>query len=492
MVHTNKRHIVYDQGCAAFALVCLLAVALFGACASSKGDDEARGAFQSGNYAAAARSTQKQIKTGVGQVDKKLDAAILLHYAKAWQKSADAFNQTDRDIEAAFTKSISRGVASAAFNENADEYSGNIYEYLLLNAFNCLNYYALGDLDEALVEIRKIENKQKQYVARYGELALAADEDEGGKEADAASKTMNVDLRSVRQSTPRRPTEDDVYKDSAFAHYLATLLYLEDASGTPELHAREYAAINAGFECASLDEDFAIPEGKGRLDFLSLSGKIVERREGVIYFPPFAAGGTPLFITSLRIGDVVIPAFRLKYVWPYVPEDETGTLVRPPDFINRVRVSVCAGAKYSAKAREVARADLKLVEWFDAAVQKDVALKARGEFNKSKWRSTTKKAAAVTAAAALIQATPENFRVLAEIAATKSLDAVDLAETADIRQCRYFPALACGGGFSLGEGVYSARVEYFDARGIQAGAETFDALEVQSGRITLVESVCAR
>ena len=473
-------------------VVCAAAVLCVVSCASSKGDDEARGAFQVGNYTAAARSTQKQIKKGVGQVDKKLDAAILLHYAKAYQKSADAFNQTDRDIEAAFTKSISRGVASAAFNENADEYSGNIYEYLLLNAFNCLNYYAMGDLDEALVEIRKIENKQKEYVARYGELALAADEDEGGKEAEAASKTMNVDLHSVRQSTPRKPTEDDIYKDSAFAHYLAALLYLEDASGTPELHARQYAALNAGFECASLDEDFAIPQGKGRLDFVSLSGKIVERREGVIYFPPFAAGGTPLFITSLRIGDVVIPAFRLKYVWPYVPEDETGTLVRPADFINCVRVSVCEGEKYSSKAHEVARAELKLVEWFDEAVQKDVALKARGEFNKSIWRSTTKKAAAVTAAAALIQATPENFRVLAEIAATKSLDAVDLAETADTRQCRYFPALACGGGFSLDEGVYSARVEYFDARGRQAGSETFDALEVKAGRIKLVETVCAR
>ena len=491
MLQSNKRHIVHTQGCAAFALVCAVGVVLLVACASSKGEDEARGAFQVGNYTAAAKSVQKQIKKGVGQVDKKLDAAILLHYARSWQKSADAFNQTDRDIEAAFTKSISRGVASAAFNENADEYSGNIYEYLLLNAFNCLNYYALGELDEALVEIRKIENKQKQYVARYGELALAVD-DEDEDEVSAASKTMNVDLRSVRQSTPRRPTEEDVYKDSAFAHYLAALLYLEDKSGTPELHARQYEAINAGFECATLDEDFAIPQGKGRLDFLSLSGKIVERREGVIYFPPFAAGGTPLFITSLRIGDVVIPAFRLKYVWPYVPEDADGILVRPADFINRVRVSVCEGEKYSSKAHEVARAELKLVEWFDEAVQKDVALKARGEFNKSIWRSTTKKAAAVTAAAALIQATPENFRVLAEIAATKSLDAVDLAETADIRQCRYFPALACAGGFSLDEGVYSARVEYFDARGLQAGSETFDALEVRAGRIKLVESVCAR
>ena len=65
-------------------------------------------------------------------------------------------------MEQTRTKSISQAAGATVLNENITEYNGNIYEYLLINAFNSLNYYNLGNLEEALVEIRKIENKQNE------------------------------------------------------------------------------------------------------------------------------------------------------------------------------------------------------------------------------------------------------------------------------------------------------------------------------------------
>ncbi len=297
-----------------------------------------------------------------------------------------------------------------------------------------------------------------------------------------SAKTMNVNMREVYRQTPRKPTEADVYKDSAFAHYLAALMYIQDKSGTPELHVREYEAINRGVKCASLRDDLKIPSGMGRLDFVSLAGKIICRKEGTVYFPSFAANGTPIFLTSVTIAGITIPAFRLKYVYPYVEADKNGNLIKPSDSISSIKVTLSDGST----------ARLNLIEWFDEAVQKDVALRARKDFTRSIFRSTTKKAAAVTSAAVAIRATPEKFRSITEIAVTKALDAVDLAETADIRQCRYFPSFAAGGGFTLKPGIYSAKVEYFDTNENLVGTETFENLEVKAGRPTIVESICVK
>lgn len=451
-------------------------------CASSRIDNAALDeAFSIGNYSLCAELIRNTVSKKNPQIDRLLDAAILEHYAKSYEASSKSFSEADRAIEATYTKSIARAVGAASLNEGFSEYAGNIYEYILLNAFNSLNYYNRGELDGALVEIRKIEIKQKEYIAKYGELALE-DEEADYSSVNSFSKSIHVSMDSVYKRIPRRPTEADVYKDSAFAHYLAALLYLQDKSGSPELHAREYSAINRGAGYASLKEDFALPAGMGRLDIISLAGKIIERQEGTVYIPSFAENGTPLFITSVEVNGAVIPAFRLKYVYPCVQEDKDGNLIRPQDSIQAVQVTLDSGNS----------AQLKLVEWFDDAVRKDVAVKARREFTRSIVRSTTKKAAAVASASFALSAAPEQLRFLAEIAAVKSLDAVDLAETADVRQCRYFPSFAAGGGFTLQPGIYSGKVEYFDMQGNSAGTERFENIRVFPGEITIVESVCVR
>lgn len=463
------------------SLFSLFFVFLLIGCASTKVDLEAEKFFSEGNYSACASVIQKSISKKNPPIDKALDVAILNHYSKNYLQSSKDFNQTDRQIEDAYTKSISKTAGAASLNENISDYTGNVYEYLLLNAFNSLNYYNMGEFDEALVEIRKIENKQKEYISKYGELALQDLDVDTEALADSA-KTINVNMREVYRSVPRKPTEEDIYKDSAFAHYLAALMYIQDKSGTPELHVREYEAINRGVKCASLRDDLKIPSGMGRLDFVSLAGKIICRKEGTVYFPSFAANGTPVFLTSVTIAGVTIPAFRLKYVYPYVEADKNGNIIKPEDSISSIKVTLSDGSSVR----------LGLIELFDEAVQKDVALRARRDFTRSIFRSTTKKATAVAAAATAIRVTPEKFRAITEIAVTKSLDAVDLAESADIRQCRYFPSFAAGGGFTLKPGSYSATVEYFDTNGNLVGTEAFENLEVAAGRPTIVESVCIK
>lgn len=414
-----------------------------------------------------------------GSIDTQIDVAMAQHYEKQYSYSAATFNRADILMEQARTKSLTQTAGSVVLNENIMDYNGNIYEYLLINAFNSLNYYNLGNLEEALVEIRKIENKQKLYVNLYGDLVLS-EEVEDYASLEKAGSYMSLDMRRIYESVPRDARESDIYKDSAFAHYLATLLYLQYGGGSPELHARQYRSLWSKNNQATLDEDLSIPKGYGRLDFIALGGKIIQRHERELYFPDYDGDGIGDFIPSLIIDDVSIPAFRLKYVYPAIYEDADGHVAFPGTKIAEIRVVLSDG-------RETV---LKLVENFDLAVQKDVASKAKKAFVRSLFRSTLKKASAVSAAAVAISSTPEDFRFLSEMAAIASLEAVDLAETADIRQAGNLPSSVYGGGFTLKSGIYSGRIEYFDGNGKCIHYEEFSNVQVKEGIPVIVESIC--
>lgn len=414
-----------------------------------------------------------------GGIDTQIDVAMAQHYEKEYSYSAATFNRTDILMEQARTKSISQAAGATVLNENITEYNGNIYEYLLINAFNSLNYYNLGNLEEALVEIRKIENKQKLYVNLYGDLVLSKDEEDYSALENAGSY-MSLDMGQIYESFPREPKESDIYRDSAFAHYLAALMYLQYGGGSPELHSKQYKALWSQSNQASLDDDLSIPKGYGRLDFIALGGRIICRHEKELYFPDYDGDGIGDFIPSLRIDGVTIPAFRLKYVYPAIFEDAEGHVAFPGTRISKIHVVLSDG-------RET---NLELVENLDLAVQKDVASKAKKAFVRSLFRSTLKKASAVSAAAVGISSTPADFRFLAELAAIASLEAVDLAETADVRQAKNFPSVIYGGGFTLESGLYSGKIEYFDKNGKCLYCEYFKDIQVKEGIPVIVESVC--
>lgn len=492
LIHAKKRW----QACIFLLLFCVCAFLL--SCASAPKDGYAAKSFDKayseGKYEDCAKM---RIEADDERIDYVLDAAMLYHAAGNWDASRSAFEAGEKRIDEAFTKSITRTAAATLFNDNIKEYPGNIYEYLMLNAFNSLNYYNQGDLEGAMVEIRKLDVKNKEYVNQYGETALI---DPSGDDSGLTSSSLakaGVNMSEIMSRSPKKPTEEDIYRDSALVRYLGLVFrtMYGDNAGNNEIDGRYLAALNSDFANAVSDE-LSIPSGMGRLDVLAMTGKIAEREAAYNTFPlGLLAGLAPHLL--LAVGDPSL--FNLTFGFPrYVSEAES---VIPISVI--VKSQNVAGENANGESGEGGNAgenesessiDIKKLESFDEAVRKDVAVKARRAYIRSIYRSASKKITTIASSEASLAAA-ENGSDLAYLIAQATaatairgaLAALDKSEVPDTRQCKYFPKSAYAGGVNVPPGTYNVIIKYSNGT-----VQTKEGVAVQRGKITLVEEVCVK
>lgn len=427
-----------------------------------------------------------------------LDAAILEHMDENFSDSQDDLNDTVRAIDDAFTKSVSREAGAAVFNDNISEYSGNIYEYLFVNAFNALNYYNQDNLEEALVEIRQLDVKNREYVSKYGEVALMAgdenlsakvENDENISDTSSALEMVGVDKSEILSQAPKKPTEADVYRDSAFVRYLAFMMRSMYDDVNNEVDGKFLSALNPDFS-STVENVMNIPYGKGRLDVLSLAGKIANRQEGEVVFPlALLSGLAPMLLMNVIYTGGSIDLFNLHFKFPvFVPEK----VVVYPEKIFAV----------NEETGERDEINFMVLENFDEAVRKDVAVVGRKAYLRSVTRSTIKKVSAIVAGETALQvanreANRDDDNMAAAIAALAvniaaktarfGLEALDKSEKPDLRQCSYFPKVAFAGGVSLKPGKYTVTVEYNNGK-----KDVFEEVEVKAGKIKMLESICIK
>ncbi len=424
----------------------------------------------------------------------KMDIAMMSHYTKDYVSSSRYFNSVNEDIKNAVTQSLAKGAIAALGNENAKEYSGSIYESHFLNVFNAFNYYNRGDLESAVALMKDLAQKRVMYDMVALAVANESDE-EAEKEASAdansklstraAASSINVDMNAINRRSPRKPTEEDVFSDSALERYVALNFYkMQTLDRTTPIEVQGIAEQEIEQQgklfkerCLAYDvnSDINIPEGMGRVNVLAFSGLIGRRREHATYFPGDFIDGMD-FVPPVTIDEITVPAFRLKFVFP--------EFERKAKKIQRVTALI--GEK---------EIELNLLEDFDSAVEKDVNTKAYKAFKRSVFRSILKKTVAVTAGAASISAASKNgelSRLAATLAASVAIDATDLAETADIRQVMALPSSANAGGINLEAGTYPVSVRYFGANGNLIAEESLGTVNVKAGKLVLMESLCIR
>ncbi|MBI5192217.1 MAG: hypothetical protein HZA08_02110 [Nitrospirae bacterium] len=124
-----------------------------------------------------------------------MDRGMTLHIAGRYAESNQVLEMAEQRIEDLFTRRVSSEAAAFLTNDNLLQYEGEDFEKVMVNLIRALNYVYMGDIENALVEARKVDHKLNLINDRYA----------GKKNA---------------------------YKEDAFARYLAGILY--EAGGYSE------------------------------------------------------------------------------------------------------------------------------------------------------------------------------------------------------------------------------------------------------------------
>ena len=138
-----------------------------------------RGAYEAGAYDTALRELDAVAQDGSGKdaLLVPLDRGMVLHAAGRWQDSLSVLAQADALAAQLDAVSVSEEAGALITNERQRAYKGEDFEKLMISVLQALNYAELGQDEEALVEVRQVnERLQKMIVEEkkpYEQLAIA-------------------------------------------------------------------------------------------------------------------------------------------------------------------------------------------------------------------------------------------------------------------------------------------------------------------------------
>jgi hypothetical protein len=375
-----------------------------------------------------------------------LDKGMLTHYAGLYGESSRLLEAGERAMEAAFTKSISMEIGTYLLNDNTREYAGEDYEDLYINAFNALNYYHRGDIEGALVETRRMNNKARYLADKYGVMLT-------GLQKKALEESAEI---------PPNPDAVSNFTDSALARYLGVLFYRsagrrDDARiDRDQLKAvfANYPALYPHPVPSSISGELETPPGMARLNVLAFSGLSPVKEAAVLRLP--LPGG--------------------RWIKIALPE-----MISRRSEVGKIEVLFDDG-------RSV---ELELLENIDAVARETFKERKNIIYMKTIIRSTMKSAASVALDAQSKESEGNTGLVLGILSILTQVYA-EASEQADLRISRYFPAKAWAGGIDLEPGVYSFRVNYYGTSGRPLVSLEYHDMMIREGALNLTEAVCLK
>ena len=348
-----------------------------------------------------------------------LDRGMVLHFAGMFEESIRDLHRAEQLIEEAFTISLTQEMGTFLLNDNVRDYSGEDYEDLYINVFNALNFFHLGDIEGALVEIRRLNLK----------LNFLADRHERVKRRVTDSNPM-IDIRNI-------PMEASRFSNSALARYLGVLFYR--ATGRHDSARVDFEELHRAFELApqvynhpipsSVADELFVPPGLGRLNVIAFTGlSPVKERENLFLPLPFPP-----------------PHHFIRFEYP--------VMVSRPQTIFRVEAVLDNGKRFP----------LELLEDMGAVARETFKSRQGTIILKTVARTIAKHTGTAVTAAAVTRNSGEGWGLLVSILGRI---ATEITEQADLRLSRFFPSQALVGGINLEPGKYFLTVNFYGSRGL--------------------------
>jgi len=386
----------------------------------------------------------KSIYRGKDKVLYYLDKGLLTHYAAAYGESSKLLQDGEKAIEANFAASISQEVGTFILNDRTREYDGEDYEDIYLNAFNALNYYHRNNMEEALVEIRRMNNKLRDLSVKYGTMM------------------SNMQKLALEKDTeiPANTEAPVKFNNSALARYLGMLFYrgagLMDDARIDQQQLRvamaDAPSIYKNPVPSSVRDELSIPSGTARLNVIAFAGRSPIKNEEVIRIP--------LGRTWIKIALPVMTA-------------------RPSQVVS-IGVKLDTGESFS----------LELLEDISAVVTATFVQKKNLIYTKSIIRASIKGIAATTFD--VMSENSDERQGLYSLLAIGSQVLAEASEKADLRAARYFPGKAYVGGINLAPGTYSFTVTYYGENKRVLAVRRHEDMQINANALNLTEDVCLK
>jgi hypothetical protein len=382
-----------------------------------------------------------------------LDKGLLEHYAGNYAASSRDLQEAERLIEEAYTKSITLNFLSYIVNDNVKEYPGEDFEDIYLNIFNALNYHNRGNLEAALVEIRKLSNSS-------GKLAMLSRKYDY-KDPITGESLDKAMAREAGANTSLPSSVQSEFSDSALARYLGGLFYL--AYGDTDAARIEFGQIPAAFASnrniysnslpEAVEQAQNVPPDQGRLNVISFTGlSPVKEEEHINYY-----------FTIFETVTLNVSTFKLP------------KMTRRPSRINRIEVIVEDQGSF----------DLELLEDMGSVVIDTFAVRYANIVIKTYIRTIMKYIAADVSGIEIAKRTNALTGALVALIMRKAFEAT---ESADIRMSRYFPDKAYIGGINLEPGVYNVIINYY-SENMLLYTDTRSNFEIKLRGLNLLETV---
>ncbi len=147
--------------------VCLWALGgllLFGCATYQTKVDSARTDLSSRNPEKAIKTLQPLAEEeGKDQLVYVLDYAVALQQVGNYKESARLLGKAEKIADIQDYTSLSREASSLILNAEMVQYKGDDFEKILINAVNAINYLMMNQLDDALVEVRRVNEKLYKF-----------------------------------------------------------------------------------------------------------------------------------------------------------------------------------------------------------------------------------------------------------------------------------------------------------------------------------------
>ncbi len=389
-----------------------------------------------------------------------LDRGAVSFYSGKYQESSDAFVKADYAMEDLFTKSVSKAAASMLLNDNALDYSGEVYENIYVNVFSALDYIARDDFDGAFVEVHRVNNKLRELEDKYNQYA---DNFNSGKDAKIKLQPQKLD-----------------YYNNALAQYLSHLIYRADG---------DYDDSRISLEM--LDSAWVMhPDVYNYRKPSFVKNATSSNDKTLLNVIAFSGNGPVKEAENLRImtfDDFLIVQF---------PDHESAPIVFPglkQGWYFKFSMPSLHVIKSDVKKIEVYANDqkvgtLELLENMNNVAVKTFEMQKSIIYIKSILRTVLKGIGSAELKKGVRKSTGEGLggflsNLLVDIA-------VDATENADLRCWRTMPGYCYAGEFELAEGEYNIDIVFLDANNRPISKTTYSNYKVNKKGLNLLNAAC--